>query len=166
MWKFKSSTVCLEYFYVKEVGVILGSLFQFMKNAWLQILCDFRNNPRIFVLQTLSKENILTCKSFEAAFFHANLCACMIFINYLKIMMIFVARVYWWFSLSMSYYECEILATTSSRFEAGLCRNILTVPMAHEDAFKVLIKKKSMLSNVRLLSHHICNGQKLLANNK
>ena len=117
--------------------MILESLFQFMKNAWLQILCDFRNNPRIFVLQTLSKENILTCKSFEAAFFHANLCACMIFINYLKIMMIFVARGYWWFSLSMSYYECEILATTSSRFEAGLCRNILTVPMAHEDAFKV-----------------------------
>ena len=99
-------------------------------------------------------------------FFHANLCACMIFIKHLKEMMIFVARVYWWFSLSMSYYECEILATTSILFEAGLCRNILTVPMAHDDAFQVLIKKKNMLSNVRLLSHHICNGQKLLANNK
>ena len=73
MWKIKSSTGCLEQFYDKEVGVILGSLFQFMKNAWLQILCDFWDNPRICILQKLTKENILTCKFFEVAlFFHAK----------------------------------------------------------------------------------------------
>ena len=92
MWKFKSFIGCLEWFYVKEVGVILGSLFQFMNNAWLQILCDFRNNPRIFVLQKLTKENILTCKFFEVAlFFHAHFSAYMIFIKHLKETMIFVA---------------------------------------------------------------------------
>ena len=49
-------------------------------------------------------------------------------------------RVYSWFSLSLSQYECEILATTSSRFEAWLYRNIFTAPMAHEDALKVLTR--------------------------